>query len=582
MSIDQIRYLREVRQATKLLRAAISDLTPPLLEQGFVVPGFLMDPARFPHQYSLYGSGKIFFERVFAEIEKSLSFLDTLSKKTISSDGAQTQRVFDEVSLRQRKLFETMLATTILSRDAIYGPIGGGSTAAPNPALYYLHYHLSQERDYLQYRNKDLVRYFGGICQITKGQDNQRELVMDMLLNVYGIDRDLCAWQGDARAQFENIIPITTPLEKTALGFGYQQVFGAASSQVHLNMCVFYDPVAKPRELLIRVDNLMLLLVTTVLRLVRIGELAHQVVGLNSQSLRNEFSGASPTTYLAAVSGAGVVGDIVGVFERPDFFLALVEDKHGGTGTVTTATARLASKVAGEAAKADEAARIAAAAAQEAAQAAAATPATTASVQAARDAANKARQESQKATQAQTAAAAAIAPAPAAVVAPPFSPLPIPATAAQIAQAQTAATQAHTDSIAAAAAAAAAAISANNAAAASAEYVSYTIQPMSNVGRRGSFTDVESTIIMKGVDIPGMLTEAVAAGYITQATVQSGTMYAFMRVLESDAARNDLIEPRSNAANTRVLYFVQRYIESGRLRWWQRLFIWFADFLGVY
>ncbi len=153
MAIDNTRYMQEVEKAISLVRAAIGDLKPLMFDRGFEVDGFLHNSAKFPDQYAYYASGKVFFKRVIAEIEKALSFLDDLSEPILTGCDLQSQRAFDEVSLRQRKLFETMLVTMMLSRDAIYAPIGVGSFAAPRPGLYYLHYHLSQEHSYLNYRN---------------------------------------------------------------------------------------------------------------------------------------------------------------------------------------------------------------------------------------------------------------------------------------------------------------------------------------------------------------------------------------------------------------------------------------------
>lgn len=522
MPVDYKLYLDELIRAKNLVRAVLDDLRTPLLEQGFQVPFFLLDQDRYPPQYACYASGKVFFERVFDESEKSLSLLDQLTGAIITSADINSQRVFDELSLRQRKLFEMMLAITMLSRPDIYIPIGPAGQAESRPGLYFLDYHISQEREYLQLRNKDLVRYFGGTCDITKGQEGQRQLVARQLRTIHLINGALCTWNRDTRGQFENVMPTATPLEKAALGFGYQQIFGAASSQIHLNMSVFYETRVKEREFLKRVDNLMLLVISNALRLVMIAETAHGVLAQNSQTLRNEFSGQFPDTYVEAALGVADQHDIVGVFEAPDFFLAEVMQKKGGGGSVTEGHAQNAIRTEREASEAATWASYTLAEATAAAQAEAARTA---------DEANQANARS-------AIAAARVASLAAAAGNP----------------------QAETDILAAyAAEAATQATHAQAAMTNAAEYVSYTLQPINPVGRRGSFTDAETMVLVKVADIPVVLEEAREAGFITQENIDHGQVLALMRVIESDEARTRIIMPRSNATNMPDLYFVQRY-----------------------
>lgn len=524
MPLDYNLYFDELIGAKNLVRAVLNDLRAPLLDQGFSVPFFLLDQDRYPPQYAWYASGKVFFERVFDEAEKSLALLDQLTDVIITSADINSQRVFDEVSLRQRKLFEMMLAISMLSRSEIYTPIGPAGRAEPRPGLYFLDYHISQEREYLQLRNKDLVRYFGGTCDITKEQEGQRQLVARQLRTIHLINGALCTWNRDTRAQFENVMPTAMPLEKAALGFGYQQIFGAASSQIHLNMSVFYETRVKERDFLKRVDNLMLLMISNVLRLVLIAETAHRVLAPNAQTLRSEFSGKFPDTYIEAALGVADQNDIVGVFEAPDFFLAEVMQKRGGGGTVTEGHAQNAIRTEKDASEAATWASYTLAEATAAAQAEAACAA-------------------HEANQANTRSAVATARV-ASLVAAVGNP------------------QAETDILAAfAAEAATQATHAQAAMTNAAEYVSYALQPINPVGRRGSFTDAETMVLVKVADIPVVLEEAREAGFITQEIIDHGQIFALMKVIKSDEARTQIIMPRSNATNMPDLYFVQRYLD---------------------
>lgn len=523
MPLDYQLYFEELSRAKNLVRAVLSDLRPPLLEQGFIVPPFLDNENRYPPQYAQYASGGVFFERVFDEVGKSLSLMDQMSAAIITSADIVSQRSFDEVSLRQRKLFEMMLVVSMFSRPAIYAPLGTVGHQERRPGLYFLDYHISQEREYLQLRNKDLVRYFGGTCDITKAQEAQRKFVAQELRTVQLIDATLCTWNRDTRGQFENVMPTATPLEKVALGFGYQQIFGAASSQIHLNMSVFYEPKVKEREFLKRIDNLMLLVVSNVLRLILIAETAHSVLSTKSQELRTEFSGHFPDAYIEAALGVADQGDIVGVFEPPHFFLAEVRQKKGGGGVITEGHAQNSVQTERAASDAATWANYTFAEATAAAQ-----------VEAARTAYEATQTNARAAT-----AAARLASLTAAAGNPQAEAVELASYSAEAATLLT---------------------NAQDTLKKAAEYVSYSLQPIIPSGRRGSFTDAETMVLVKVSDIPVVLQAAADAGFINQDAIEGGQISELMAVIQSEEARNQIIMPRTNATNMPDLYFVQRYL----------------------
>jgi len=306
----------EIRSAVKLARRALAELKRPLVEIGFAIPGFVSgDPIN-----AQYASGKLFFRRVWDEFEKSLAIVE-VDEKIIRDTNRASQVAFDEVSLRQRKLFEALCAIIMLSRPAIY---------ARDPGLYFLHYHLTHDIEYLRLRNVDLRESFGGECRTTAQLRENIEHNLGVLDQNW-IDPSLCTWTHIPRKNFNNALPDSNPLEKTALGFGYHQVFGAASSLIHLNMCGMYEPAINERAFLERVDNLLLLTICTILRAVQIVEIAfYEPVAANSdaQALRNEFRGTFPDNYPTAAIGAAEVDDIVAVFEAPDIFLGRVKGKR--------------------------------------------------------------------------------------------------------------------------------------------------------------------------------------------------------------------------------------------------------------
>jgi len=319
MAIDYPAFLNELRSTTDLARRALADIRPALIDEGLTVPGFAIDD----FLQCRYASGKLFFERVWGELEKSLSAIERLSEATAKASHQESQVALDEIAFRQRKLFETFCAIVQLSNPAIY--------ANGQPGPYFLHYHWQQEAEYLRLRNADLTDYFGGACNTTGAQRQQRQHNIDWMAREHHVDPALCTWRvNNARENFVMAFADANDLEKTALGFGYQQVFGAASSQVHMNMCGFYDPGVTEHHIIGRADSVLLLTVCTILRAIQIAEQSHGNVAGDSAaaSLQREFRGAFPNQYASAAIGNGEEGDIVSVFEAPDIFVGHIATKR--------------------------------------------------------------------------------------------------------------------------------------------------------------------------------------------------------------------------------------------------------------
>ncbi len=122
------------------------------------------------------------------------------------------------------------------------------------------------------------------------------------------------------RIEAINVSASATILEQVALGFGYQAVFGSASSQIHLNMSGLFEPGVNERSFLMRAENLLLLAICIVLRATEIYESTGGTTGQAVLDLRSEISNAFPNSYAMSVLGASEVGDIVHVFDAPDIF----------------------------------------------------------------------------------------------------------------------------------------------------------------------------------------------------------------------------------------------------------------------
>ena len=113
-------------------------------------------------------------------------------------------------------------------------------------------------------------------------------------------------------------------------------------------MAGLYNPSVNERELLKRVDNLMLLTISVTLRAITIAVSAGVQLAQPCEALRNEFSGAFPHSFVGAAIGLADVDDIVSVFASPDIFVGIVEQKRGGAGHITQAKAEAAGKAASD------------------------------------------------------------------------------------------------------------------------------------------------------------------------------------------------------------------------------------------
>lgn len=339
MGIDLVSYKQEIDVAVTLVKSAMRDLEEQLVNNGFN-PSSQINFLAQPQQFSEYASGITFFRRLWDELEKVITCIEKIEFFSLNKSELQFQRTFDEISLRQRKLYEAFCLVIMFSDRQIFA--NNRISSVSEPGLYFLDFHVFQELDYLRKKNMDLLRYFGGLCEDTANQIANRERFRLQLRNDFGVDDALCRWGWNERSKFENLFARCNAFEKAALGFGYQHVFGAASSQIHLNMSGLYSPNATDTEFFRRIDNLLLLAISVVLRAITIFELQIVTIPLSSIELRREFSGAFPNTYASAVIGSASIGDIVSVFQSPNIFLGIVQERRGGTGAISEQNAQSA------------------------------------------------------------------------------------------------------------------------------------------------------------------------------------------------------------------------------------------------
>lgn len=562
MPFDAQAFVDELRRNLVFVENCLPQFEESLANRGFEVPLGLVEINEF--ELFDYANGQLLARRVLAELRKSLAMLQTLTAQSFALATATDQRVYDEIALRQRKLFEIIGVLVGFTQPEI--------VAAPAP--YLLHYHLQCEIDALQRQSKDLMAYFGGPCETLLAQVQARMNRKMVIEEEWHVQPELVPSIGNEKANFEKAAPRASALELAAIGFGYQQVFGAASSEIHLNLSRLYEPGPDRVDFPARIDNLCLLIVSIALRLTMLHEqIAGGVVTAEMDGLRQEFSEAFPNSYAAAAIGRLDPDDIAVIFAFPEKFLGVVQGKHGGNGRSERQLLFDANDLTNDA-------TVAIAKASEAQFCAQRAIAICGRQQVTRDDLAQARnyvqdaqnaiqrsnqrfadsQQRQQRIQQRAAQAAVAAQAPQQVQGVPPAP-----TAQQVNQVLTGANAASNAAQQARVQAQTLLQPALTACELASQYVSYHVAPLHNIGRVGCFTDLETAVCIKQPQLEGILLDAVAAGIITQDDIAHGDLYAFDAILRSPEGWARWIQPRMNEASMPMLYLVEKHLRRARM-----------------
>lgn len=367
MAIDYKKWEHEVRLAIERTRAASSEIQPALdLEIPAIIMGRFTDingkidfNNRDFVRFRRYASGKRFSESLFLDVEKCLSIVGEVNETVATGQDIPSQRLLDELATSQRKLFEYLLSLVMLSRKEIFSD--------GCPQLYLLHYHLVQDREDRRLRNNDLNEYFGvkedDFHPFLDAIETEISWALSQLIDPAAaapqtiIDKSQCSWASwkidpvDARKAVSTSIGLqkarptsakhqftivvkeqneVSELERVALGFGYQSVFGATSSQIHMNLSGRHRNEISQQSFLKAVDNALLLSICCVLRAVQFLEHFDPAkVGEHSKVLRSEYAEDVPESFIAAYCGTAAENDLVGVSEGPDqAWIGVVDSKR--------------------------------------------------------------------------------------------------------------------------------------------------------------------------------------------------------------------------------------------------------------
>lgn len=316
MAINYGKWLDCVQEAVHLSEDALNEIEPRLLEG--------LTPSRFSEEgEERYGSGILFFDRAMLELHTALSIVGLVNEGAIKGNDIASQRLLDELLSKQRKLFESLLVVIMLSRDVIW--VGG--TAQD----YFLHLHLVHDHQRYRLLNADMKDFFGKTNEFaTQSLSSIEGRIKQLPINLAN-----CTWStnfepASANTMFKNVIKTdATQLERAALGITYRSLFGISSDQIHFNLSRFHLPTPSVTKIIDSVENVALLCVCIVLRLVDISRRLDGNVGSFGSDLISRYATSLPNSCASAVLGPAVENDLVVVFrtEGSGNFIGRVTEK---------------------------------------------------------------------------------------------------------------------------------------------------------------------------------------------------------------------------------------------------------------
>lgn len=253
----------------------------------------------------------LFLWRLHFELTKAsqttLAAVDLLASG--STQPIDFDRMVDELSLRQRKLLESLLAVILLAQH-------------PEP-VYFKHFNLKHQLKELNRQAQNLQSFYGrpspAIAQrITNTQGQITDTETDP-----GFAIANCSYLNQAgdfkttEQMFFDSLQFSSEFEKAATGFSYQAVFGRVSKDVHFSEGT--HRIAKPDEQRVAaaIEQLQALGLCIILRV----NSMHQAIGTNiagaNAQIETLFRNHIPHAAAAALAGSAATGDLVLVIEDP-------------------------------------------------------------------------------------------------------------------------------------------------------------------------------------------------------------------------------------------------------------------------
>jgi hypothetical protein len=253
----------------------------------------------------------LFLWRLHFELTKASHTISS-SVRLIESGSTQSvefDRMVDELSLRQRKLLESLLAITCLSQ---------------NPrAVYFRHFNLKHQLKELNRQAQNLQLFYGRpSAAMTQRITNTERRITDTEAEA-GFAITNCKYLNQAgdfkttELMFRDSLPYTSEFEKAAIGFSSQAVFGRVSKDVHFSEGT--HRIAKPDEQRVAaaVEQLQALGLCIVLRVNLLAPaIGTNIAGANAE-IETMFRNHIPHAASAALAGSSATGDLVLVIEDP-------------------------------------------------------------------------------------------------------------------------------------------------------------------------------------------------------------------------------------------------------------------------
>lgn len=223
--------------------------------------------------------------------------------------AAQVHSLMDELSLRQRKLFEILLNLILIAQH-------------PN-GNYFRHFNLKHQLKELNRQKQNAQRFYGFTSpnlnlRITQVQGRISTTESDPSFTIAN-----CLYL-DGSGNFKTTeqmlfdsLTFAEEFEKAALGFSYQEVFGAVSKDVHFSEGAHGLSQANEQKIYNSIETILSLSVCVINRVTQLYRIDGDNVPSVNSSLEAIFLDYIPNTAFAALAGTAVVGDKVLVWDEP-------------------------------------------------------------------------------------------------------------------------------------------------------------------------------------------------------------------------------------------------------------------------